>query len=175
MQPRRFPIVVQITSVPISAQRPMAFHGTRGSLSSAGATMPAQYDGVSEHWAMSAALKRSLAAPLWCHAAALLVVLLALIPLARPDTVFFADEGSALAQAHQLSNGDGWTRPLSFPAADPETKSYPLFVGAVANGQVAPLGAHPVYALVLEPWYAVGGSVGAAMLSVVAVWGPSSG
>jgi hypothetical protein len=105
-------------------------------------------------------------APLWCHAGVLLVVLLALLPLARTDTVFFADEGSALAQARQLADGDGWTRPLSFPAADPDASTFPLLNGAVAEGRLAPLGLHPVYAMALEPWYAVGGRGGAVLLSL---------
>jgi lipoprotein signal peptidase len=82
--------------------------------------------------------------------------------------VFFADEGSALAQAEQLADGDGWSRPLSFPRADPERTSFPLF-NSVAGDRVVPLGQHPAYALAVEPWYALAGTTGAALLSIVAL------
>jgi hypothetical protein len=111
-------------------------------------------------------MKRILGAPLWCHAAGLLLVLLALLPFARTDTVFFADEGSALAQARQLADGDGWTRPLSFPEADPGNKSFPLLNGTVVGDRLSPLGYHPTYSLALEPWYTVTGRTGGALLSI---------
>lgn len=109
---------------------------------------------------------RALHAPLWLHAVALFTVTLALLPLAHIDTVFFADEGSGLAQAQQLANGDGWQRPASFPAADPAGETFPLFNAQTAD-PVIPLGQHPVYALVVEPWFAVGGQAAAAVLSLV--------
>lgn len=102
------------------------------------------------------------------------MLLLVLVPLSRPDTVFFADEGSALAQAQQLADGEGWTRPLSFPAADPDGLSYPLFVADVRGDRLAPLDHHAVYALMLVPWYAAAGETGAVLVSVfgcvVAAW-----
>ena len=118
---------------------------------------------------MSSALDRALRAPLWAHALGLFAVLLALVPLSHVDTVFFADEGSALAQAQQLADGDGWKRPLSFPAADPDSQTFPLFAGDVSGNELAPLGHHAVYAAAVEPWYAVGGAAGAVVLSVVAL------
>jgi MFS family permease len=111
-------------------------------------------------------VKRALAAPPWCHAVALFIMLLALLPFSRTDTVFFADEGSALAQAEQLSDGEGWTRPLSFPASDPDAESFPLFAGDVSGDRLVPLGHHAVYALVLDGWYAAGGQPGAVVLSL---------
>jgi hypothetical protein len=111
-------------------------------------------------------MKRLLAASLWAHAALLFLVLVALLPFARPGTVFFADEGSALAQAKQLADGNGWSRSRSFSEADPDNKSFPLF-NSVGGDRVVPLGQHPTYALAVEPSFAAGGKAGAALLSIV--------
>src|SRR4051812_20774278 len=102
---------------------------------------------------MVGVLKRVWAAPLWVHAVGLGIVLVALVPLAKPDAVFFPDEGSGLAQAQQLADGDGWSRDPSFPAADPEFATYPIMNSPTAN-RIVPLGQHPAYALVVVPWYA---------------------
>jgi hypothetical protein len=113
-------------------------------------------------------MRRVLAAPVPAHALTLLVVLLALLPLARPGTVFFPDEGSGLAQARLLSTGQGWNQPPSFPAADPDSRTFPLF-NSPTTQRITPLGQHPTYAVLVEPWYAVAGKSGAAALSIVGV------
>ena len=111
-------------------------------------------------------LKRAWRAPLWAHALVLLLLMLVLLPLAKSDNVFFPDEGSGLAQAQLLSDGHGWTRDPSFPAVDPDFKTFPILNSPTAN-RIAPLGAHPTYAVVVEPWYAAFGAQGAALLSLV--------
>src|SRR5258708_6417117 len=71
-------------------------------------------------------LARLGAAPLWAHAVALALVLVAVLPLVGTHSQFSADEGAAIAQAKLLSNGDGWTTTHPFPAADPSGEAFPI-------------------------------------------------
>ena len=72
-------------------------------------------------------------APIALHAGALLVVLLALLPLVGTAVSYSADEGAAIIQAESLADGDGWIIPHPFPEVDPDGDHYPLELLAVGS------------------------------------------
>lgn len=103
---------------------------------------------------------------MWAHAGALLLVLVALLPLIGTTGQFSADEGAALAQADRLERGDGWTMPNSFPEADPTGDAFPFELSARSGDVYAPFAKHPVYPVVLAGLLRVGGRAGVLLLSI---------
>jgi hypothetical protein len=112
-------------------------------------------------------VQRVLRAPLAAHAAALALLLLALLPVVGTTSQFSADEGAAIAQAIRLRNGDGWTMPNSFPAADPEGAAFPLSLSARSGDRFAPFAKHPVYPVMLAAADWVGGRAAMVVLSII--------
>jgi hypothetical protein len=102
------------------------------------------------------------------HAAALLLLLVGLVPLARWQEVFQADEAAALAQGDLLRDGDGWTAPNPSPTIDPELRALPLDNSDVyADGTWAPFAKHPAYAALVGASMLGLGGVGPILLSVL--------
>src|SRR3954451_990066 len=113
-----------------------------------------------------AIVRRIASAPLAMHAAALAVVLVALLPIIGTTGQFSADEGAAIEQARQLSRGDGWTVPDSFPAADPDGSAFPYELSNRGGDEYAPFAKHPVYPALLAPAERVLGNSGMLLLSI---------
>src|SRR5690349_20478429 len=127
---------------------------------------------------MTAGLRRIAQAPLAAHAAALAIVLVALLPIIGTTGQFSADEGAAIAQARQLSRGDGWTVPDSFSQADPDGSAFPYELSSHGGDRYAPFSKHPVYPALLAPadrvlgntgmlLWSIGGTVAAAVLTAL--------
>jgi len=107
------------------------------------------------------------AAPLWAHAAALAVVLLALIPIVGgTGASFSADEGAALVQARHLARGQGWVVDHPLPQVDPGQKAYPLELSSRGDKGTAPFVKHPLYALLLAGADRIGGTAAMVALSL---------
>ncbi len=104
--------------------------------------------------------------PLWAHAVALAVVLLALVPVLGTGSSFSADEGAAIVQARHLSRGEGWLVDHPLPQADPTGKAYPLELSGRGPNGAAPFVKHPLYALLLAGADRVAGTTGMVLLSV---------
>lgn len=128
--------------------------------------------------AVTSLARRVAAAPLPAHAAALAIVLVALLPVIGTSGQFSADEGAAIAQARQLSRGDGWTVPDSFPQADPDGSAFPFELSSRGGDRYAPFSKHPVYPALLAPadrvlgnagmfLWSIGGTVAAAVLAAL--------
>ena len=94
-------------------------------------------------------MKRLWDTPLWAHAAALAIVLLALSAVVGTDDSFSADEGAAVVQARTLARDGTWIRPHPLPAVDPPARMYPLENSGVGPDGHAPFVRHPLYALLL--------------------------
>ena len=118
----------------------------------------------------SSLVRRIVAAPLWMHAVALALVLVALMPIVGTHSEFSADEGAAIAQAHLLSDGHGWTTTHPFPAADPSGNAFPIELTEQRGDKYAPFVKHPLYALVLAAADKVRGRTAMVLLSVIGTW-----
>jgi len=105
-------------------------------------------------------------APLWAHAVALAVVLIALMPIVGTSTSLSADEGAAIVQARSLADGNGWVLAHPFPAVDPSGAWYPLDLATRARGGYIALAKHPLYPAVLSIADRLGGINGMVLLSV---------
>ncbi|MGI9080534.1 MAG: hypothetical protein ACR2GF_06925 [Acidimicrobiales bacterium] len=103
--------------------------------------------------------------PLWAHAIALAVVLVALLPLLGPGSLS-ADEGAAMVQARHLSRGNGWIVDHPLPTVDPDGRAYPLELSERGARGSAPFAKHPLYALLLAGADRVGGATAMALLSL---------
>jgi hypothetical protein len=112
-------------------------------------------------------VRRAWAAPLWAHAAALAVVLLALLSLVDPSTSYSADEGAAIIQARSLADGGGWIVEHPFPEADPTGERYPLELSEWGTDGVAPYAKHPLYPVLLAGADRLGGTTAMILLSLV--------
>ncbi|MEY2423058.1 MAG: hypothetical protein QOI95_3125 [Acidimicrobiaceae bacterium] len=112
------------------------------------------------------AARRLVAAPIWAHAAALLVVLCAVLPIIGTTSQFSADEGAAIAQAVNLERGDGWAIPHPFRVADPTGDAFPLELSTRAGDKFAPYAKHPIYPAMLAVAFRVAGRAGMVFLSI---------
>lgn len=114
-------------------------------------------------------MRKASRAPFLAHAAVLLVLLLALVPVVGWNDVVTADEGAMLAQLEILDTTGEWTAENPEPAVDPGAESLPLEKSdRTADGRWAPFVKHPVHILLLRPVYAVAGTLGVVVMSVVA-------
>jgi hypothetical protein len=103
--------------------------------------------------------------PLWQHAVALTVALLALAPALAGRGLFSGDEGAALAQAELLVEDRSWGFGVPRPDLDPEGVVGPFDRADVETG--APFAKHPAYPVLLVPFVAVAGTAGAKLVSVL--------
>jgi hypothetical protein len=119
--------------------------------------------------ARATGLARVLALPLWAHAGALALVLLALLPFIGTRASWSVDEGLAITQAQALHRGDGWLVAHPVPEADPTGNDYPYERALWGDRGVAPYGKHPLYAAVLAGADGIGGVPAMVLLSLLAV------
>lgn len=103
------------------------------------------------------------------HAVALALVLVAAMPIVGRG-FFSADEGVAVAQAHLLSSGQGWTMSNPFPAADPSGDAFPLELVQRRGDAYAPFAKHPLYAILLAGADKVAGRNAMVALSMFGTW-----
>jgi hypothetical protein len=109
--------------------------------------------------------RRAAPRPLWQHALALAVVLLALSPLLAGTGLFSGDEGAALAQAELLVEEHGWGFDVPRADLDPQGVVGPFDRADVVTG--APFAKHPAYPVLLVPFVALGGTAGAKLASLL--------
>jgi hypothetical protein len=114
-------------------------------------------------------------APLAAHAAALLVVLLVLLPIVGTTASYSADEGAVIIQARSLSDGHGWSIPHPLPEVDPEGDAYPLELSPSGPKGVASYAKHPAYPLLLAGADRVGGHGAMVLLSLLGTWAAALG
>ncbi len=113
--------------------------------------------------------RRCWGAPLWLHAALLLVVLVALIPVGRFDASFSSDEGAAILQAQRLEAGQSYLRPNELQVIDPEGKAFFVTLSEGGPREFATYAKHPAYAWMLAAIGKVAGVFGMTVLSTLAV------
>lgn len=100
------------------------------------------------------------------HAAALLVLLLALVPLFDSLAPAFTDEGIYLAQVDNLAEGS-WSSPRPALDVDPDG-TFIAVTGALIDGDEAiPYARKPLYMLVLVPFYELAGQGGVLVVSAL--------
>lgn len=93
-------------------------------------------------------MRRAWGLPLWVHAAALAVVLLALLPLMSPTSSFTSDEGAYALQVRALDKGS-WAYEYKAAPFDPSGDSFPIILGDEGPGGYYPYIKHPGYPLLL--------------------------
>lgn len=103
------------------------------------------------------------------NALALLVVLLALIPIVGHDAISVPDEGIYSAQAQNLAEGS-WSSPRTAPEVDPDGRLDGLVPGLSGEDAIVPHYRNPLYPSVLGAVYRVGGTAGLVAVSAVSVW-----
>lgn len=96
-------------------------------------------------------MDRVLALPLWVHAAALGVVLIALAPSSHPDAIWTADEGAVRVQAEALSTDGSWALPRPLAHLDPEERSVPIHNAVIDGAVYYPFSKHPASPLLMAP------------------------
>jgi hypothetical protein len=112
--------------------------------------------------------RRLWGAPLGVHALVLLVILVALIPVARFDASFSSDEGAGILQAQRLAKGESWLQPNDLPSLDPDGKAFFITLSEGGPDAFATYAKHPAYAWLLAGADRVGGAFTMTLLSVVA-------
>lgn len=108
--------------------------------------------------------------PLGGHAVALLVVLVALLPVVGWEASYSADEGAAIIQAQSLADGDGWVIPHPMPELDPDSSLYPLELSSRGPDGIASYAKHPFYPVLLAGADLVAGHLGMVLLSILGTW-----
>jgi hypothetical protein len=103
------------------------------------------------------------------HAGLLLLVLLALVPLTHADAIATPDEGVYLAQADATSSGT-WHVARPAPRVDREGYRDAIRAELSSHSTIVPYPRHPLYTLLLTPFYAAGGIAGAVVLSTLGTW-----
>ncbi|MDH3707809.1 MAG: hypothetical protein OES57_17210, partial [Acidimicrobiia bacterium] len=109
--------------------------------------------------------------PLWMHAAGLLVVLVALLPLVGTSAVFSADEGAALIQARRVVEDGTWVGSHPLPDADQEVLGYPVHLAEQTADGWHELTRHPLYIHLVATTWSIGGFPAAMLLSMLATAG----
>ena len=103
------------------------------------------------------------------HAAALLVLLLALIPALDNGVVGLPDEGAYAAQAANLGDGS-WVGPLVAPEIDQTGERTAVVTSILTDNGTIPYGRQPLYPLVLTPAFVAGGLAGMMVVSLLGTW-----
>lgn len=103
------------------------------------------------------------------HCAALLVLLLCLVPVIDNGHAAVPDEGVYLAQAENLSDGS-WSRPRPAVDVDPEGLFTAVTDEGVQGDRVVAYFKHPLYPVVITPGFAVAGVAGTMVVSVLGTW-----
>lgn len=108
------------------------------------------------------------ARPLAVHAGALLLVLVALVPIVGTHAVFSADEGAALLQTQRVLDEGTWVGQHPLPELDPAIAQYPVHLAEETADGWHELTRHPGYIWLLVAATAVAGTTGAVALSILA-------
>ncbi len=108
------------------------------------------------------------AAPLWAHAAALLLVLLVILPFTETGPVWLADEGGMRLQAELLADGEPWSLPRPFFELDPEERTVPIEAATIDGDQYTPFAKHVAASWLLAGATLIFGSLGPILLSILA-------
>lgn len=106
-------------------------------------------------------------APLWAHAAILLVALLALVPVVGIRGLFSGDEGALAAQTRALHDEGAWSVPNPFPEVDPDGRAFPYDLSQPTDDGAAPFVKHPAYPWIASPLYGLGALPAVQLLSVL--------
>ena len=93
-------------------------------------------------------VRRAWDLPLWAHAAALTVVLVALLPLMNPTSSFTSDEGAYALQVDSLRSGT-WEYDYKAAPLDPDGSYFPIILGDGTPDRYYPYVKHPVFSLLL--------------------------
>lgn len=117
--------------------------------------------------AMHARWSRVWAAPLWAHAVALGLVLLALLGMISGRGLFSADEGALAAQVRQLHDQGTWVVPHPFPEVDPSGEAFPYDLSQPTDDGGAPFVKHTVYPMLATPLFGLGGIEALRILSLL--------
>lgn len=96
-------------------------------------------------------------APLWAHAAALGLLLLALVAVMSPDASFTQDEGAYALQARSLEQG-AWEYRYQAGPLDPEGRWFPVVLSSTDGERFYPYVKHPAYPVLLRASTAVAGT-----------------
>ena len=94
-------------------------------------------------------VRRVWGAPLWAHAAALAVLVLALLPLMRPTSAFTSDEGAYALQVAALENGS-WVYDYRAAPLDPEGRAFPIVLSDSGPEGSYTYVKHPAYPVLLQ-------------------------
>lgn len=125
---------------------------------------PGRGRGASGGW-----LWRLWSAPLWAHAAALALVVLAAFPLMTPLGSFTSDEGAYALQVEALGRGQ-WEYEYRAGRFDPEGEHFPLVLTDRGEGGYYPYAKHPAYPMALRAAVALlGVTAGLHVLGLLAV------
>jgi hypothetical protein len=103
------------------------------------------------------------------HCAVLAVILVVHHLLIGPGQLTQADEGAALAQAHVLADGHGWSIAHPLPEADPSGTAFPIERSDRIGDsfEYVPYAKHPVYPVLLAAALRVTGDSGPIALSII--------
>lgn len=105
----------------------------------------------------------------WIHAVVLGAILLALLPVIDNGSFAVNDEALYAAQAANLSDG-AWASPRPAPDIDTDGQISAFAGGTTSNGQLIPYARHPLYPILLTPFFALGGVTAMMLLSVIGLW-----
>jgi MFS family permease len=99
----------------------------------------------------------------------LLGVMLALLPVIDNGSVGFPDEGVYAAQAANLADGS-WAAPRPVPEIDRDGRHVAVTGSLIRGDGYIPYARHPLYPLLLTPFFAVGGVTGLLVSSLLGSW-----
>lgn len=113
--------------------------------------------------------RRASGSGLRWHALALLALLLALIPVIDNGSYALPDEALYAAQAQNLSDGS-WASVRPALDIDKDGRWTPLIGSTTFDDKIIPYGRRPLYPMAITPFWKVGGTAGALLLSVFGTW-----
>jgi len=115
--------------------------------------------------------RRVVDAPLWAHAATLVVLLVVLLPVVGTSASFTADEGAYIFEAKTIARSGSFLIDHPLPEADPEGTAFPLALARETDGGWVTVGKHPVYSVLLATADRVGGVTAMVVLSLLGTVG----
>jgi hypothetical protein len=107
-------------------------------------------------------------APLWIHAALVLVILLAILPFTKSGPVWLADEGGMRLQAELLADDQGWSLQRPFADLDPEEITTPIESASINGEEYTPFAKHVAASILLGASRRLAGPIGLILLSILA-------
>lgn len=133
----------------------------------------ATYGAVEENTTRTGGMTRSSRAAgrpaFWAAAGMLLLVMLALVPLIDNGNVAVPDDGVYASQVKLLSQGT-WSMRRPAAAIDADGMNSAIGPELVFRDRQVPYPRHPMFTMVLVPFYRLGGIGGMAVFSVLGAW-----